>query len=223
MSVWFTSDLHLGHAKVAKIRAAEAMIGLENPFDNQCVTNWHDNALTFWWDYLVKPDDHVWVLGDISSGSRDGQLRALEWIKERPGTKHLIAGNHDSCHPLHRDSHKWQKVYLEAFESVQMAARRRMPKFGFGNEETSGHHNVLMSHFPYKYDRNDIVRYPEWRMKNLGITLLHGHTHSPDKVSVDIHHERFGITHTAKQIHVGVDAWDYKPVNLDEIVKLVNE
>lgn len=156
----------------------------------------------------------MWVLGDISSGTNKAHLKALEWIKQRNGTKHLIAGNHDSCHPMHRDSHKWQRVYLEAFESVQMAAKRRIPL-------RDGHTTVFLSHFPYNDDHTDETRYPEWRLKNRSHALLHGHTHATEQVSVDTEYFRFGGIEKAVQIHVGVDAWDFKPVNLTEIVKIV--
>ncbi len=221
MSVWFTSDIHHNHVKVAKIRAAEAMVGLENPFDDQCVTNWHNNTLAFWWDYLVKPSDQIWVLGDISAGGKQAQLDALEWIKDRPGQKHLIPGNHDGCHPMYRDSHKWQRIYLEAFESVQLAARRKISLGPSLSQE------VLLSHYPYEGDHTSGDRHSQWRLRDEGIALLHGHVHSPVKLTRSSyrHPAKFegydDLYAPAKQIHVGVDAWDYKPVHLDQIVELI--
>lgn len=210
MNVWFTSDLHIGHLKVAQLRAHT--LGPVLPRVVGAEATWHDRMLARNWDAVVKPEDVVWVLGDISSGTDKAQRNALEWIKERPGLKHLISGNHDSCHPMHRDSHKWQRVYLEAFESVQMAAKRRIPL-------PEGHTGVLLSHFPYKADHTDESRYPEWRLNNRGFTLLHGHTHSSLRLSYDSGFPGLGIV--TSQIHVGVDAWDFKPVNLTEIHKLI--
>lgn len=168
----------------------------------------HDAVLAFRWDAVVKPDDVVWVLGDISVGGKGAQLKALEWIKQRPGIKHLISGNHDSCHPLHRDSHKWQRTYLEAFESVQMAAKRRVPL-------PDGHVSVMLSHFPYSGDHG-ADRYQEWRLRETCMSVIHGHTHSDQKLSLTL--ER-----GTPQIHVGVDAWNLTPVHWDEIVKIVQE
>src|SRR5437762_12320090 len=110
MSVWFTSDLHFGHRLVAGIRG----------FDS---TDEHDEHLMSEWRKRVKPDDQVWVLGDLACSSPTHALELIQWL---PGTKHLISGNHDNCHPMHRDSHKWQPKYLAAFASVQPFARRRI-------------------------------------------------------------------------------------------------
>lgn len=201
MSVWFTSDLHIGHVKVAEHRVPSG--GVQE----------HDAILATMWDARVQPDDQVWVLGDISSGTKSGQLTALGWLRDRPGHKHLIAGNHDGVHPLHRDSHKWVRPYvLGAFESVQLAAKRRIPL-------AQGHVTAMLSHFPYTGDHKDEDRYPEWRLPDCGHYVLHGHTHSADHVSVGGAPSRNPVP--INQIHVGVDAWGFRPVHLDEIVEMV--
>lgn len=210
MSVWFTSDLHIGHAKVAEIRGEEFVCGLLA----KDAVEYHDAYLGEHWDLVVKESDQVWVLGDISSGTKTGQLKALEWIKERPGQKHLICGNHDSCHPLHRDSHKWQGIYLEAFESVQMAGRRKISWDG-------GSCNVLLSHFPYGGDHTEEDRYTQWRLPDEGEYLLHGHVHNSAQLS--LRWTTKPQDYVARQIHVGVDAWDFAPVPLETIVELVNQ
>lgn len=183
MAVWFTSDLHFGHHRVSGIR------GFESPED-------HDQHLIDQWRGRVRKDDQVWVLGDLSVSS---PYRALGIIDSLPGTKHFIAGNHDSCHPMHRDSHKWQPRYLSHFESVQPFARRRID----GQE-------VLLSHFPYSKDRHE-ARYMQYRLRDEGLWLLHGHTHAADQ-------RREG-----REIHVGVDAWDFAPVSLETIAELMKE
>src|SRR5262245_43031689 len=119
--VWFTSDLHIGHKKVAALRMGHEQVP---DFWTDHETNRHDEILAEKWDAAISADDHVWVLGDISSGSGTGQRYALEWLNARPGVKHLIAGNHDGVHPLNRDAWKWMPTYLTAFTSVQSAARR---------------------------------------------------------------------------------------------------
>lgn len=182
MSVFFTSDLHFGHRFVAGIRGF-GTIGE------------HDEAIRENWIKTVGKKDQVWVLGDIAVSSPDSALWILQGL---PGTKHLIAGNHDGCHPMFRDSHKKQARYLTAFESVQAFARRRI-----AGEE------VLLSHFPYEKDRGE-PRYTQYRLMNEGRWLLHGHTHGDER--------RVG-----KEIHVGVDAWGLTPVSLDQIEELMKE
>lgn len=222
MTVWFTSDLHIGHSKVAEIRGFGVdAIGVD--------VDGHDNCLASNWDTVVKSDDIVWVLGDISAGGRYAQFNALEWIKIRPGVKHLIAGNHDGCHPMHRDSHKWQKIYLEAFDSVQTSAKRRVPR-----PEGHGHTSVVLSHYPYEGDHTARDRDTQWRLRDEGLTILHGHTRSAERMTVSSHRHPYpgcfmgvedtgGFVHyaPANQIHVGVDAWGLAPASLDDIADLL--
>lgn len=182
MSTWFTSDLHFGHRMVAGLR------GFDTPEK-------HDQHLMDQWRERVHKNDQVWVLGDLAVSS---PFRALEIIDSLPGRKHLIAGNHDRCHPMHRDSHKWQPKYLTAFESVQAFARRRVSGAGI----------TLLSHFPYSKDRHE-ARYMQYRLRDEGAWLLHGHTHQADQ-------RREG-----REIHVGVDAWGFAPVSLETIADLM--
>jgi calcineurin-like phosphoesterase family protein len=187
-NVWLTSDLHIGHRMVSQLR------GFDNPAE-------HDAELAHRWDALVRPGEQVWVLGDISVGGKANETRALDWIAQRPGVKHLIAGNHDSCHPFRSEAYKWQRIYLEAFASVQQSAIRKIAG-----------RRVLLSHFPFQGDpdgdHTTEPRFDEWRPPRIGDNLhrwlLHGHTHSPAKVR-------------GRQIHVGVDAHGLEPVALSWI------
>jgi calcineurin-like phosphoesterase family protein len=181
MSVWFTSDLHFGHRLVAEVRG----------FSN---TNEHDATLMGEWRGRVRPNDQVWVLGDLAAATPQ---HALTCVKGLPGVKHLVAGNHDRCHPMHRGAHNWQRRYLEAFQSVQPFARRRIAGL-----------EVLMSHFPYHVDRGE-PRHTQYRLRDQGTWLLHGHLHSAERVT------------SRREIHVGVDAWGMAPVSLDEVAALM--
>lgn len=57
MTQWFTSDLHLAHPHVAKLR------GFEDYRE-------HDETIIRNLNERVAPDDDLYVLGDISSGSK---------------------------------------------------------------------------------------------------------------------------------------------------------
>lgn len=181
-AIWFTADLHIGHRKLAEIRG----------FGED--TDAHDAVLAANWDTHIRRDDQVWVLGDISLGRGQREEEALQWVRRRPGIKHLISGNHDGCHPHHSKAHKALRDYLEVFETVASAATLKV----FG-------HRVLLSHFPYANDpdgdHTPELRYPEWRMPDTGRWLLHGHTHSQVQVR-------------GRQIHVGLDAHSLHPVSL---------
>lgn len=186
--MWFTSDLHFGHRLVAGHRGFESI-------------EEHDAAIVANWLKDVGPKDQVWVLGDLAVSS---PKVALATIAGLPGEKHLIAGNHDGCHPMHRDAHRRVGAYLEVFASVQSAARKRIA----GVE-------VLLSHFPYERDRGE-ARYTQWRLPNQGSWLLHGHTHGTERVT-----QRRGIDYMCvpplNEIHVGLDAWDMRLVSSSTI------
>ena len=185
-NIWFTSDLHLGHESISDLRGFGS-------------TATHDIELCDRWIDSVSRRDQVWVLGDIAISRHDLALSLIEGL---PGTKHLISGNHDPSHPMHRKSATGQARMLEVFASVQPFARRKV-----------GGEDVLLSHFPYNGpggDRGEI-RHPQWRLPDLGEWLLHGHTHMEDQ-------RRHG-----KQIHVGLDAWDLAPVQIETIAELMKE
>lgn len=175
-NVWFTSDLHFGHRKVAELR------GFERVFD-------HDVAVCDAWHEVVRKGDQVWVLGDLAVSSPAHALTTLSLL---PGEKHLIWGNHDGGHPMHRDAHRKAARYLEVFASAQTLARRRV----LGEE-------VLLSHLPYYGDTDGRVgdRHTQYRLRNEGLPLIHGHTHNDRQLSVAP--TRYPFT---PQLHVGLDA-----------------
>ena len=184
-TVFFTSDPHWGHAKAAQHR------GFSTP-------EAHDLALIDAWNATVGPEDIVWILGDLAAS---GPTHALAVLATLPGTKHLISGNHDKTHPMHRDAHRHLRAYLEVFASVQSAARRKI-----------NGRDVLLSHFPYTRDRGE-MRHAQWRLRDEGAWLLHGHTHGRERVT------DFGTS----EIHVGVDAWDLAPVSLETVADLIEK
>ncbi|WP_457072033.1 metallophosphoesterase [Mycobacteroides abscessus] len=202
-TVWFTSDLHIGHALVAEERANRANIAVPlapTERSEHCI-RWHDRTLAENWDAVIQPHDQVWVLGDLSAGSSGAQRNALKWIEERPGEKHLVSGNHDRVHPMYRDAHKWQAHYLGVFQSVQPFARRRV-----------GGHTALLSHLPYRGDHTTEQRYNQYRLRDEGEWLLHGHTHSRFINEPKFH---------PRQLHVGVDAWHMAPVQIGRLADLI--
>jgi calcineurin-like phosphoesterase family protein len=190
-NVFYTSDLHIGHELVAIHRGFSYLGPVrtkpgEEHYDalvQRGDTEAHDAHLAGVWDASVDHDDIVWVLGDISI---NGGQHALDWIAERPGTKHLIAGNHDPVGPWDRRAPKKMKHWMNYFESIQPMARRRLEGINF-----------MLSHFPYwPHDRHgEEPRYEQYRVPNLGLPLLHGHTHDPVQKQFP------------NSLHVGWDAW----------------
>ena len=54
MTLWFTADLHFGHANIINYSG--------RPYADVAVMN---RALIDRWNAAVHPDDTVWVLGDV--------------------------------------------------------------------------------------------------------------------------------------------------------------
>jgi calcineurin-like phosphoesterase family protein len=181
---WFTSDTHFLHPFVARLR------GFPDPAA-------HDEEIITRWNAVVRPDDLVWHLGDVGMGPPGPVLTQVARLN---GRIHLITGNHDPCWPGHRDSRKVQRRWMEAFESVQAYAKIRL-----------GDDTVLLSHFPYEGggDHTAEERYKQYRFRDEGAWLLHGHTHLPDRLD------------GPHQIHVGLDAWGLRPVTDTVITGLI--
>jgi len=217
-NVWVTSDGHIGHFAIANMRfeARAAQMQMEYSTDpndvghRQAVIDWHSDMLARRWDSVVGKDDIVYYLGDLSMDGKANAETAIDWIRARPGTKRLIPGNHDPVMPgVNRDAGKWMVRYLHAFEWV----------FPYYRYKVAGT-NVLMSHFPYQGggDHTEVERFGQYRLPFLGEWLLHGHTHSDQKTWAS---EEYSGSH--RQIHVGVDAWDYTPVAMDTIAEIIKE
>lgn len=83
--IYFTSDLHLGHANAIR-------------FTNRPFTDVRDMNRTLIVNYnaVVRPSDTVYLLGDLSYCISVREANAL--IAMLHGEKHLILGNHDAAY-----------------------------------------------------------------------------------------------------------------------------
>lgn len=97
--IYFTSDLHLGHANI--IRHCNRPFASAEEMDAALIANWNAK---------VREKDTVYILGDLMFRNK---RPPEEYLAQLPGKKHLIVGNHDKA---------WmKKVDLTAwFESVEM-------------------------------------------------------------------------------------------------------
>lgn len=88
MSHWFTSDLHLDHEKI--IVYANRPFKKANGEPDVCLMN---ETIIANWNAAVKPEDHIYILGDLSCASTPEKV--VEHLKRLNGKKVLIFGNHD--------------------------------------------------------------------------------------------------------------------------------
>lgn len=101
MTVWFTSDLHFGHARVIEF--------CKRPYTTVQEMN---EALVRNWNSVVRPGDRVYVLGDLTFQRPEEAKKTLARLM---GQVYLIAGNHDREGTLKvcADRFVWIKDYFE--------------------------------------------------------------------------------------------------------------
>lgn len=193
-ATFFTADLHFGHERILELSG--------RPFATIAE---HDEALIDRWNSVVRqPDDIVWVLGDYALGDRS---RALGYLPRLNGRKLLVVGNHDRCYAGSSSGWKATREYLDAgFEIVTHASSVKLPSTGRG---VAGR-RVLLSHFPYNADHTDSPRHQQWRLRDEGEWLVHGHVHE-------------AYTVRERGVNVGVDRWNYQPVPATTIAQIIDD
>ena len=205
MTLYVTSDWHIGHANIIRL--------CDRPFRDvlHMYETIRDNMLE-----VLTPDDTLLNLGDVVMGDRE---KHLAWVAAMalPCKHVLMPGNHDEPwigNPNDKRRAKYTPMYEEVFDGVY-----QLPILSITDDTKPkndiGMHPVLAwaNHFPYEGDSHDTPRYNDFRYPDEGTPIVHGHTHSHEKIS-----------RTAKgtlQIHVGVDAWDFRPVSIDTIRSLI--
>lgn len=145
---------------------------------------------------IVGKDDLTYFLGDMSLSFKPIPI----YVPQLNGRKRLVLGNHDVAFKMKKPQCV-QKYIDSGFESVSM-----------GEEIEIDGKTIVLSHFPYRppepttYD----VRFLEYRPKDTGKILIHGHNHSAHLIGP-----------YSKMINVGVDVWDYYPVSEEELISLI--
>ena len=94
--VYFNSDLHLGHERVIEFHDQFRGKRLGVTTIEQ-----HDEMIYDLWNDTVNKRDTIYIMGDVGF--------TLDRIKQLPGTKKLILGNHDR---------RTAKEYLTIFDDI---------------------------------------------------------------------------------------------------------
>ena len=77
---YYIADMHLGHANIMK--HSNRPFSSVDEMDEYILNNFKH----------IKPDDHIYFLGDICMNATD---KVIDQINKINGYKHLIIGNHD--------------------------------------------------------------------------------------------------------------------------------
>ncbi len=151
-------------------------------------------AMELAWNEVVEPNDLVYYLGDFAMNAN-----LVPFLVSRlNGNKILIPGNHDKCWQKTDPANRWFAHYIDAgFKSIEQQMTL----------EIAGE-QVMLNHLPYRNLKEPDQKYFAQRPVDRGGWLIHGHIHHKWKVN-------------KKQINVSADAWNFKPVSLDEITELI--
>lgn len=198
---WFTSDFHFSHKNVIE-------------YCNRPYFNVHDmnKSLTEEWNYTVQPYDEVYFLGDFSLNKKTASV-VTPLLN---GRKILIPGNHDACFKFNPKLPNDSKC-VEATKLRQENLLKLYTDAGWeGIHQTlqltlKNGTTVLLAHLPYTPEANSGYddRFLEYRPKDEGLVLLHGHLHGR-------------YIKYKRMIDVGIDAWDQGLVSEDTLIKLID-
>ena len=164
----------------------------DRPYNS--VDEMNESLISNYNSYIGVRDNCLW-LGDCFLCP----FKQAEQIMSRlNGRKFLVLGNHDR---------RAARMASLGFELVMSSATLNID----GNI-------VRASHFPYigtlslelKEDKIEQSKMPRWK-RSRGEFLLHGHTHSKSICKPG----------DLRQIHVGVDAWDYRPARFEKIRDII--
>lgn len=177
--IYFTSDLHFGHDKefIWKARGFNSLKEMEE-------------AIVSRWNNIVRPDDVVYILGDVMLGLN--QTASLDLLYSLNGTKRIIAGNHDTANKL------------SLYGSVPNVACMGWATPYKYHSSSGKQYHFYLSHYPtftanFGDDKANLSRI---------VINLHGHTHSKDKF----------FNNNPYMYNVDMDAHNCTPVSIDEIM-----
>lgn len=158
---------------------------------------------------VIKSDDTIIYLGDLIMGKKSENVP--KYIPRLNGHKILLCGNHDWLPSEVREAKLKQFEEMYKLSGIDSIYYGTVDLNDIYKGPTTG---IKLCHFPPADfdDPRDIERkeqrYPELRpIIKPDEYLLHGHTHSENKLT------------TNNILHVGVDAWDYKPVSFEIVLE----
>ena len=160
--IWFTSDLHFGHANILKFQQNRLdFMDIDADIPTEEKVKLHDEWIIKMWNNTVKKEDHVYILGDFSFHNTETTKKILEKLR---GHKHLIIGNHDkSCKGL-------ENYFVSVSQIKEFPIKKHM--YDFLEENIY----LVLCHFPMV----------AWNRRLHGAFQVHGHVHrSLDEINIE--------------------------------------
>ncbi len=194
MSIFFRSDDHFGHENILNL-------GNGRPFNSM---NHMHTVMINNHNSIVNPEDEVYFLGDLAMGNFEQTIKIFERMN---GTKFLVPGNHDKIFSA-TNSKKRIETFSPLYEEAGFTILPEETKIILDNQE------IILSHFPYHEEGyKGVERFTKNRPINIGLPLIHGHTHQRYKQ----------LNEKDLTFHVGVDSNNFYPVPEKEIIAWLNK
>lgn len=146
MQIYFSSDLHFGHNKDF----------MYEPRGFQSIEE-HDEIIIKNWNEIVKPEDKVYILGDLMLNDTDA---GIEKVNQLNGRKIIILGNHDT--PIRIERYREE---LNDIIDIMYAYQFKYNK-----------HYIYLSHYP-----TITANYDDDKPWAKHLINLFGHTHQKEK------------------------------------------
>lgn len=194
--MWFTSDTHYDHINICA--ATTKWKDAESVTRKFGSLEQMNNELVRGINNLVGQDDILVHLGDWSFNGFDN----IRKFRERIICKnvHLVLGNHD--HHIARNVDDVQSIFSSVNQYLELEVKRELDSAQAILGHLSRAKFVLM-HFPIA----------SWNKMKDGVIHLHGHVHLPKNLRVS----------NGKAIDVGVDGNDFKPISMEEVLRIMSK
>lgn len=190
---WFTADQHFDHVNVMKF--------CDRPWNDVAMMN---KALTDNWNEVVGKNDIVFLLGDFCWKRQTSSIKKK--ISELKGKMiYILLGNHD-------DPDQYKSIHDRRVQIISDTAMVFIS--GIDEDKPSREHEIMISHFP-------LATWPHFMR---GTINIHGHIHSGprSKCEVDVPGDDL-ILKKKLTYDAGVDNNEYKPIEIREILKILEK
>ena len=189
---FFIADTHFMHEKI--LTAETDLIPHGRPF---ATIEEHDETIVRNWNSVVGDKDTVYQLGDFALGKGNKKILKCYYqmiLHRLNGRKHLIVGNHDTKEI--KELEGWESVTDLSTIKVRWTESKLEPLLGpIQNNHVQ---KIVLCHYPLAAWGGSHYDGMSWH--------LHGHMHNTYERSPNRYY-----------LDVGVDCWDFKPVEFEQI------
>lgn len=145
--VWLISDTHFGHENLYHFVTYDGVTRVRPQFQH---ANEADEFMFDKWNELVRPEDHIYHLGDVAMNIAPYVHR----IHSLPGHKRLILGNHDKGKTQEYIACGFEKIMASRFWDRKIAILTHIPIYPDGIRKGGinihGHIHERLLNGPYR-------------------------------------------------------------------------